>query len=59
MAYKVIILYRLYMPSYFLGTFTEYPCLDQVQKIFSRMFFCFDKEHSGLGYTTYKRGETD
>ena len=27
MAYKVIILYRLYMPSYFLGTFTEYPSL--------------------------------
>ena len=25
MAYKVIILYRIYMPSYFLGTFTEYP----------------------------------
>ena len=28
MAYKVIILYQLYMPSYFLGTFTEYPYLD-------------------------------
>ena len=27
MAYKVIILYRLYMPSYFLGTFTEDPSL--------------------------------
>ncbi len=27
MAYKVIILYQLYMPSYFLGTFTEYPTL--------------------------------
>ena len=27
MAYKVIILYRLYMPSYVLGTFTEYPLL--------------------------------
>jgi hypothetical protein len=27
MAYKVIILYRLYMPSYFLGTFTEYPLI--------------------------------
>ena len=27
MAYKVIILYQLYMPSYFLGTFTEYPSL--------------------------------
>ena len=25
MAYKVIILYQLYMPSYFLGIFTEYP----------------------------------
>ena len=29
MAYKVIILYRLYMPSYFLGTFTEYPYLNE------------------------------
>ena len=25
MAYKVIILHSLYMPSYFLGAFTEYP----------------------------------
>ena len=32
MAYKVIILYRLYMPSYFLGTFTEYP-----EKAYSRI----------------------
>ena len=31
MAYKVIILYRLYMPSYFLGTFTEYPYGRQYQ----------------------------
>ena len=30
MAYKVIILYQLYMPSYFLGTFTEYPYLQMV-----------------------------
>ena len=29
MAYKVIILYQLYMPSYFLGTFTEYPQLSK------------------------------
>ena len=28
MAYKVIILYQLYMPSYFLGTFTEYPLIN-------------------------------
>ena len=28
MAYKVIILYQLYMPSYFLGTFTEYPYIN-------------------------------
>ena len=25
MAYEVIILYHLYMPWYFVGTFTEYP----------------------------------
>ena len=37
MAYKVIILYRLYMPSYFLGTFTEYPELkSDVLAILSR-----------------------
>ena len=30
MAYKVIILYQLYMPSYFLGTFTEYPLIMKV-----------------------------
>ena len=30
MAYKVIILYQLYMPSYFLGTFTEYPYLRNI-----------------------------
>ena len=35
MAYKVIILYRLYMPSYFLGTFTEYPYLYVIQRIIS------------------------
>ena len=32
MAYKVIILYQLYMPSYFLGTFTEYPSLISLAK---------------------------
>ena len=30
MAHKVIILYRLYMPYYFLGTFTEYPYLYRI-----------------------------
>ena len=33
MAYKVIILYRLYMPSYFLGTFTEYPLVKWYGKV--------------------------
>ena len=32
MAYKVIILYRLYMPSYVLGTFTEYPWLSKKRR---------------------------
>ena len=40
MAYKVIILYQLYMPSYFLGTFTEYPILKQ-QKSRIDPSFCF------------------
>ena len=35
MAYKVIILYQLYMPSYFLGTFTEYPEKAMKLKAFS------------------------
>ena len=34
MAYKVIILYQLYMPSYFLGTFTEYPYLVDLWLVF-------------------------
>ena len=33
MAYKVIILYQLYMPSYFLGTFTEYPYIISFRRI--------------------------
>ena len=45
MAYKVIILYQLYMPSYFLGTFTEYPSGVVVQSISSTSNaggrFCF------------------
>ena len=38
MAYKVIILYQLYMPSYFLGTFTEYPYLVDLTKAFEWLF---------------------
>ena len=34
MAYKVIILYQLYMPSYFLGTFTEYPSYNLFEIIY-------------------------
>ena len=41
MAYKVIILYQLYMPSYFLGTFTEYPYRQKVRKPKAYSFFAF------------------
>ena len=44
MAYKVIILYQLYMPSYFLGTFTEYPLL----KLISVFKECTDRSVVGL-----------
>ncbi len=30
MAYEVVMSYHLHMPSYFLGTFTEYPFLCKV-----------------------------
>ena len=43
MAYKVIILYQLYMPSYFLGTFNEYP---------------YTIHLSGLTYPTRKYAES-
>ena len=39
MAYKVIILYQLYMPSYFLGTFTEYPFFI-VREVRIFLYFC-------------------
>ena len=39
MAYKVIILYRLYMPSYVLGTFTEYPLYRRLLNIPSQFLF--------------------
>ena len=39
MAYKVIILYQLYMPSYFLGTFTEYPYVGLFFSIYSDFGF--------------------
>ena len=42
MAYKVIILYQLYMPSYFLGTFTEYP--------FDKPLFSRPEDHSSNPY---------
>ena len=48
MAYKVIILYQLYMPSYFLGTFTEYPSFRWVNII--KAFFV---EHTGLEPATF------
>ena len=41
MAYKVIILYRLYMPSYFLGTFTEYPLSSVLQTLYSCAVYLF------------------
>ena len=43
MAYKVIILYRLYMPSYFLGTFTEYPFFRQKEGQFETKKVCITK----------------
>ena len=34
MAYEVVMSYHLHMPSYFLGTFTEYPIVMFLSRIF-------------------------
>ena len=44
MAYKVIILYQLYMPSYFLGTFTEYPYVN-LYNLWWKNFLCEINAH--------------
>jgi len=41
MAYKVIILYQLYMPSYFLGTFTEYPEINELVYFINSFYLSF------------------
>ena len=41
MAYEVVMSYHLHMPSYFLGTFTEYPYV-----INNRLSECFEKRIS-------------
>ena len=38
MAYEVVMSYHLHMPSYFLGTFTEYPYLVDLSKGFEWLF---------------------
>ena len=53
MAYKVIILYQLYMPSYFLGTFTEYPSNRDTNK--SRVPNTFWTPSSFIAYQTLFR----
>ena len=41
MAYEVVMSYHLHMPSYFLGTFTEYPYIvnNQNNTVILHIFF--------------------
>ena len=41
MAYEMVMPYHLHMPSYFLGTFTEYPLLMSAEKEFMCSFLVF------------------
>ena len=41
MAYEVVMSYHLHMPSYFLGTFTEYPI-----RVCVLLFFCPKQQQS-------------
>ena len=58
MAYKVIILYRLYMPSYFLGTFTEYPKETEKWNLFRVHFSVFYFVFIGLNECRWKTLQT-
>ena len=50
MAYEVVMSYHLHMPSYFLGTFTEYPYVMN-KKGLSRLCSCFCLfAHRGICY---------
>ena len=53
MAYKVIILYRLYMPSYFLGTFTEYPFICTCHLCMKLTYVCYDLLFYNLQVTIF------
>ena len=59
MAYKVIILYRLYMPSYFLETFTEYPYVESEERMLSvkefleRRFFLTSREGKAISSESF------
>ena len=53
MAYKVIILYQLYMPSYFLGTFTEYPDFEFIKIV------CLSKQKRVSKKAKYPLVESD
>ena len=53
MAYKVIILYQLYMPSYFLGTFTEYPWNNQKSNWFVKSMSPVPPFYGRRGHRSY------
>ena len=42
MAWEVMMRHHLHMPSYFLGTFTEYPFLDRLNRLLEVFFKSFD-----------------
>ena len=55
MAYKVIILYQLYMPSYFLGTFTEYPYVGLGRsQLNGTVYLCFGHNAHEYSRDVYK-----
>ena len=48
MAYEVVMSYHLHMPSYFLGTFTEYPCLKRASG--ARLNTIFEEQTTGFPF---------
>ena len=52
MAYEVVMPYHLHMPSYFLETFTEYPCVGFSNQTLSKIL-CKWKQDSAVSLFLY------
>ena len=57
MAYEVVMSYHLHMPSYFLGTFTEYPEKGDKEQTLPPFLFFISNQSVCNSFQTYIKGQ--